>query len=218
MIDNPLLYLLVDRLNALRRPGVSSDDSDLEHQHIDRMMAERAPGDARWSDHALNAYLRLARLDLADIPARTHHWFVEQLATSGGWHDARPGLFVDLFDLLDPVGRFLTVRTLTRFSGESGWDELAHIVQHLAETDDAIRDRRAREFADLLLDVWLSEGFAYDVREGGEREGRAVAEWFRLTIRVAQGYPGIREQVRAALLERAETLDQRTAAALRAIV
>ena len=208
MIRNPLLYLLVERLNALRRPGVRADDSDFEHQHLDRLLAERTQADISWHDVVLADYVTLDRPDLAAVPTRTHHWFLEQLTLQGPPHTTREGFFTDLYDLLDPVGKFLAIRALAR-AGERGFQELGRCTAHVTAGDESSHGQRTAELTNLLVDVWLSE----DIVDRDERRtsGRPMPWWFRQAIDVARYASRRRDQVDATLRARGERLDKQTA-------
>jgi len=217
MIEDPLLHLLVSRLNELRRPGVNADEADQEHQQLDRMLAEAAPGEMSWHDHAMNAYVRLDRRDFADVPSRTHHWFLERLPAGPWLREARPDFLANLYDLVDPVGRFLLVRAVSRSVRDVGFDLFAPVLAPLSRLDDRdVRNRRARELIDLLVDVWLSEGTVSGRNEGASIE-RRLPPWFRDAIFGAIRSPFLGQPTRAVLRERAGTLDRETARMLIAL-
>jgi hypothetical protein len=208
MIKNPLLYLLVERLNALRSPGVRADDSDLEQQHLDRLLAERGQSDISWQEIVLAEYVMLDRLDLAAVPTRTHHWFLEYLTVQGPPRTTRVGFFSDLYELLDPVGKFLAIRALAR-AGERGAHELEHCVDHVAASDDSRLGQRTVELTNVLVDVWLSED-AID-RDEKRVNGRPMPWWFQDAIRIVRRVGSRREQLEATLRARGDRLDEDTA-------
>ena len=210
MIRNLLLHLLVQRLNVIRHPGADLDESDREEQQLAGFLAEDLR-DLTWRNDALGAYVVLRRGDLAGIPTRTHHWFVEELALDERFRQPREGFYADLYDLMDPVGKFVMLESLTRWvTQQLVTGEETTVFRELDQLTEGLRDAAGREFVDLLLDVWLSD----EAAAIGERGERSIPQWLAEIVRSAQYIGGLREQIPAAFEERAAMLDPVTADAL----